>query len=263
MKKQFSFSFAFLFLIVFTLPAQVSNYNFKQYQGAYVPVATQGAFHLYYWGSNVNYADDTMHYGSNSLTKFRGLPIGFNFVFDADTQNVFGISSCGYLVLGKDSLSMYPPSSAAFPISGNGVYNILSPLGGGFVHGAIKIKYETLGISPNRVLTVQWENLSSNQSNNTVADRDSLDFQVKLFEAGNKIQFVYGPMQWCSLSSNAAYQVGIKGNSNVDFYSRLLLDAWDKTVTAFNPSASCRLNKKIHPSEGTVFEFNPPPASCD
>ncbi len=253
----------FILFFSFNTIAQVGNYNFKVIQGNYNPVATQAAFHQNNSSIGINFAEDTLHYGSSSGTKFRGLPIGFDFVFDGDTQSVFGISSLGYMVLGKDSVLMYSPWSNGFAISGNGVSKIISPMGGSYVNGAIIIKYETVGISPNRVLIVQWENMTSNFDYNNPSDRDSLDFQVKLFETENKIQFVYGSMQWCSLPSNARYEVGIKGNTNSDFNSRLLFSDWEKTIPACYPTANCRLNKKIFPAIGTIYEFTPAPSSCD
>jgi GEVED domain/Secretion system C-terminal sorting domain len=52
------------------------------------------------------------------------------------------------------------------------------------------LKYEVSGTTPNRVLTVQWENVEVfNYAG------PSLNFQVKLYETTNVIEYVYGVMQ--------------------------------------------------------------------
>ncbi|MGK4567504.1 hypothetical protein [Flavobacterium sp. 3HN19-14] len=52
------------------------------------------------------------------------------------------------------------------------------------------VKYEITGTTPNRVLTVQWENVEL--FNYPAA---SLNFQVKLYEVDSHIEYVYGVMQ--------------------------------------------------------------------
>jgi len=52
-----------------------------------------------------------------------------------------------------------------------------------------EIRYETSGTAPNRIFTVQWKNVHWYQEPGT-----DQNFQVKLFETSNNIQFVYGAM---------------------------------------------------------------------
>ncbi|MGV3697505.1 Ig-like domain-containing protein, partial [Flavobacterium sp.] len=52
------------------------------------------------------------------------------------------------------------------------------------------VKYEITGTAPNRVLTVQWENLELFNY-----PGPSLNFQVKLYETTNVVEYVYGVMQ--------------------------------------------------------------------
>jgi hypothetical protein len=52
------------------------------------------------------------------------------------------------------------------------------------------VKYEITGSAPNRVLTVQWENLELFNY-----PGPSLNFQAKLYETTNVIEYVYGVMQ--------------------------------------------------------------------
>ncbi|WP_445454308.1 T9SS type A sorting domain-containing protein [Flavobacterium sp. 25HG05S-40] len=52
------------------------------------------------------------------------------------------------------------------------------------------VKYEITGSTPNRVLTVQWENIELFNY-----PGPSLNFQVKLYEGTNVVEYVYGVMQ--------------------------------------------------------------------
>jgi hypothetical protein len=72
--------------------------------------------------------------------------------------------------------------------------------------GATTIKYQTLGTTPNRVFTVEWKNILSYSSVAT----SRLNFQVKLYESSNIIEFHYGSTVNGSHNGNESASIGVK-----------------------------------------------------
>ena len=65
-----------------------------------------------------------------------------------------------------------------------------------------QITYKVLGSAPNRVFVVQWKNILANYNASTTTT--FLNFQVKLYETSNLIDFVYGPLIAGSFPSDAS-----------------------------------------------------------
>lgn len=74
------------------------------------------------------------------------------------------------------------------------------------------IKYQVDGVSPNRILTVEWAGLEKY----TIAG-PNLNFQVKFYETSNNIEFVYGTMEGFNgtLNTSYTYKTGMNGESIV------------------------------------------------
>lgn len=67
------------------------------------------------------------------------------------------------------------------------------------------IKYVTSGVSGNRIFTLEWVHFSIDQSNT-----DHVNFQVKLYEADSKIEFIYGSMNAALITPS--YTCGINAS---------------------------------------------------
>lgn len=110
------------------------------------------------------------NYGGTTVTQFRAVTNGFMTLNPGNTntsyQNGIANSTSNNYVLAPFWEDLYVNSSAQY------------------------VKYEITGTSPNRVLTVQWENV---EIYNYAGP--SINFQVKLYESDSHIEYVYGVMQ--------------------------------------------------------------------
>jgi hypothetical protein len=77
------------------------------------------------------------------------------------------------------------------------------------------VHYQVTGTTPNRVLTVQWRNLSRAVSSNcsSPCSYGNYNFQVKLYEADGNIEFVYGTMTTGSDELSKRYSCGLNSAS--------------------------------------------------
>lgn len=110
------------------------------------------------------------------------LPIGFSFGFYGNLYNDFYISSNGFITFNANEDdgccngqnipdSNEPNNLIAFD------WNDIDPEEGG------TIRYETIGVAPNRILIMDWDNVTHIDNSNNVTTS-----QVKLFEGSNRIE---------------------------------------------------------------------------
>jgi hypothetical protein len=113
------------------------------------------------------------------------------------------------------------------------------------------IKYLTTGTAPNRILTVEWINMSEwpNHSSST-------NFQVKLFESTGVIEFVYGSMSPGS-GFTWDYTLGINGPtlSATPTAAQILMQQTQNTTT-FN--ATVQNSLATVPASNSMLTFTPP-----
>lgn len=143
-----------------------------------------------------------------------GLNIGFNFNYQGINYPTFSISSNGYISL----LPANGTGTSVVPnnIGGNSPVRVIAPFWDDLAFADYRnISYQVSGTSPNRVLTVQWANATINvgSASGPVSTDVNLNFQVKLYEGTNNIEFIYGNMQGFKGTSNLAYSysVGLAG----------------------------------------------------
>ncbi|MDW8272770.1 MAG: G8 domain-containing protein [Chitinophagales bacterium] len=95
------------------------------------------------------------------------------------------------------------------------------------------MKYQILGNAPNRVLVVEWKNMESFSNPNGT----DLSFQIRLYENGDSIEYVYGRMQGFDGSTNFtwSYSLGLKGtNTNAQRQSQQVANSRQFVNTAVN-----------------------------
>src|SRR5688572_13363296 len=172
-------------------------------------------------------------------------PIGFTFNFNGTNFTDFSLNTNGFIKLGTTPISSTANQTniyaAAFPD-----INIIAPLAGTDLQGAAnqttnptEFRVATTGTAPNRVTTIQFENLSDKPTGTgttaTPTQFATLNFQVKLFEGTNNIEFVYGP--WTASANAAAAQIftiGLKGTTG-GANDRLGMGNLPTTGTALTP----------------------------
>ena len=131
--------------------------------------------------------------------------IGFNFVWAGTTFTTVGISANGYLKLGGVTNNIYSnaPTSQANTISAMNA----DLQGAGLSTSNIRI--DTVGTAPYRTCVIQFRDWSSYYYNTSIL----YNFQIRLNETTNSVEFVYGP---CSNSSYTVY-TGCSGATTADY----------------------------------------------
>jgi hypothetical protein len=126
------------------------------------------------------------------------IPIGFSFNYNATDFTTFGISTNGTIKLGTGSAGY---SNA---LASNA--NVLAPMWDDNNLSAGTITYSIVGTAPNRILTVDWNNVSIGGSGATTGSTNQ--YQIQLFETSNIIKFNYGSL---NTTNTLSASIGISG----------------------------------------------------
>jgi len=215
-------------------PDSVFNYSFSWIITTYTPIPS---------GSVIakGYEDDST---------FGNIPIGFNFNYDNNNYTVVGVSDNGWVQPGAIS----PPVQYVYPmICSTFVRPVICPLNADLLGSAgDTIRYLTSGTAPNRVFAVEWCHFGFHPYGN-----NEMNFELKLFESSNKVEFAYQPI---STATFASIQVGLLGQS--DYASRTETSSWAST-TAGTACAYCSFGGSTIPPNGLTFTFIPQPVGIE
>lgn len=198
--------------------------------------------------------------GTNEEVEGAGFPIGFDFKYNGIVMNCFAIGSVGCINLGKDIVHSVG-NSIGYGFNTGGGYNEpqfsnligCMPSSDAFGSLTTQFQYKTTGVSPNRVLTVQFKDLNYNLSiwNFEIV---TANLQIKLYEGSNKIEFVFGTytndIKLCGLSC------GLKG-TGTDVHLRQ--GSFQENVRTTS-TQKLTWDKTTYPAPGFTFTFTPPPA---
>ena len=161
-----------VFLFTVSSFAQINNYSFESGTTTYADIAG---------GTTIVTASTAV--GNPSTIQ----NIGFTFNYLGINYTQFSVNSAGLLRLG---------STVVTNESGNNIVSTtntpkLMPWWDDMYTSAVGsnggVSFVSSGTAPNRVLTVQWKVTNSNTTNTTVQN-----FQVKLYETSNKVEYLYG-----------------------------------------------------------------------
>jgi hypothetical protein len=132
--------------------------------------------------------------------------IGFNFSYLGTSYSQVRINTNGWLSLnlsGPDATST--DNLSLFNI--NTPTTTLAPWWDDLkADGTTTIKYLTSGTTPSRIFTVEWKNILAYNALATAR----LNFQVKLYEGTNVIEFCYGTVTSGSHNTNEGASIGVK-----------------------------------------------------
>jgi hypothetical protein len=222
-----------------SLVAQVSNYSFSEDLISYAPISGGTVYNS---GNGPNRIDDQT---------YSNLPIGFTFNYNGVDYNEFSISANGFIAFGATVSNSFTPISSATASN-----NSLSALG--FDLQAVEknsgsnIRYETIGVSPNRTFIVQWTNFQRYGQSGM-----NIDFQIQLLESNGEIHFVYGPNS--NINSNLYLpQVGLRGDNSSDFVNRtsIGIGPWlANSLSGLLNSDGMNFTAGSMPGEGTRFKW--------
>ncbi len=239
MKKIYSLLFA---LVSFTTAvfAQPSNYIFAGSTGSYTAIT----------GTDLGAAAQGDDVAVGNLT------IGFPFVYNGTTFNVFAAASNGFIELGS-TLTYANNTAAGWTPSTNaltGRANVIAGLWDDNNTTGSTIIYSTTGSSPNRVLTVQWTGVHIGGGGSST--NPTINMQILLYETSNRIQVIYGTTSAAFTSTTAS--IGLSGN-----VGNFLSVTPTATTTPYGTTSNITENTSISASTffptGTTYTFTPPP----
>ncbi|MDZ4667995.1 MAG: T9SS type A sorting domain-containing protein [bacterium] len=157
------------------------------------------------------------------------LPIGFSFSFNGAIYDSFTFSTNGFIKLGKDTASRHflftahaqPPPNGPFtsttlPTPTATDSSILFAFGQDLYPGSnnAEYRYFTTGSPGTQVCTIQWKNVKDKLQATVGGLWDTINFQIKLYEGTNVIEYRYG--KWTSTVNLAVARfsaVGIVGKN--------------------------------------------------
>src|SRR5690606_647474 len=234
--------FVFFFLLSFNgANAQVSVYNFSESLSGYTPLSgTPTVAFAAPWNNNAPVA----------------ATIPFNFNFNGVDYTTCRISPNGFITFG----TTVPGGAIITPLSNNGLYTgAVSALGMDLVSNGQPIVYGTEGTAPNRVFVIQWADAVRG------VIPGNYNFQIRLHETSNIIDFSYGP---CSSTSDipVTSQVGLRGpNTNmaagsVINRSMAANQVWyNNTVPGTANNSFVRTVDLAYPDLGLRYRWTPAP----
>ncbi|SDY48836.1 T9SS type A sorting domain-containing protein [Hymenobacter psychrophilus] len=158
-------------------------------------------------------------------------PIGFSFSFNGQSFTSFVLNTNGAIRLGAVApsaadlfITQDQGSTSTDPLTSTNAANtnILMPFNidliAGTAAGGAEYRVATTGTAPNRVCTIQWKNVSDKAGSGTdmaATQYASFNFQVKLYETANRVEFVYGAAVAGTGTPGARFpNVGIKGSGS-------------------------------------------------
>jgi cyanophycinase-like exopeptidase len=212
------------FLLVSASTNAQTSYDFTASSGTFTPLT--GATDV-----NEIETDDIL---SNTI------PIGFTFTFFGTDYTQLKAGSNGFLnfeVSGSDSYNENDIRNPGYPI--------IAPLWDDLNGGGGAASYKLEGTPGSQIFTFEWINWRWNY-NATFAN---ISFQVKLYEDGDKIEFIYNNIGGPTVLASAS--VGITGTDSDRFYS-----LFDTSPSAtLDPSGNDLINTK--PASGQTYAFLP------
>lgn len=210
-------------------------------------------------------------------------PIGFSFSFNGQSFTSFVLNTNGAMRLGTVApsaadlfITQDQNSTSTDPLTSTNPANtnILMPFNidliAGTAAGGTEYRVATTGTAPNRVCTVQWKNVSDKAGSGTdmaATQYASFNFQVKLYETANRVEFVYGAAVAGTGTPGARFpNVGIKGSGSAAGQTVLgtrasSTAAWSTTTFATGTYTTFTHNFRstTTPDLGRTYRFNQAP----
>ncbi len=196
---------------------------------------------------------------TNNEEVFNAVPIGFDFIYNAQPYTAVSISCNGFIAMGSTV------TTSNTPLSTGATNNVVAAMTRDLISRSDgSLKSLLSGTAPNRIFTIQWKNYRRNTG---TAANDTLNFQIQLHETSNGyqnvIKFAYGYFKAANSGTAANVQCGLRGAANTDFNNRTTTTSWTATTLGLVNTATCTMNNTIVPPNGLVFNWvvsaDPPP----
>ncbi len=211
-------------------------YNFTVTSGTYTPVTGTGL--------TFSSADEA----SVTIT----MPFTFNYCGNNYTSLV--VNTNGVVTFGTTV-------SLGNSLASTSYINVLAPFWDDLSSSSTSghISYYTEGTAPNQILTIQYSDVCR-----WGASTYLLNFQIKLYETTNSIEFVYGSGFTNYVYSSATSSIGINNSRNNSTYYISITPTGSGTATSSNLIPNDAINASVanYLTSGTTYTFTPPAAFC-
>jgi len=210
--------------------------------------------------------------------------IGFTFSYNGASFTQFVLNTNGIMRLGAAAPSVANlfgayetgQSPGIDPISSTSAadINLLAPFNFDLQDGsagAAEYRVATTGTAPNRVCTVQWKNVRDKAGSVNATQFDNFEFQVKLYETTNTVEFVYGNTvsATAGASINRFPTVAIKGSGSSAGQDILVnksssTTAWSTaffSTGTYSNGYTLNYRRTYGPDLGRTFRFAVAPAN--
>ncbi|WP_162915353.1 LamG-like jellyroll fold domain-containing protein [Paraflavitalea soli] len=207
----------------------ITNYTFAASTGTFTalsaPLTTT-------WSGNTDDASSAL------------IPIGFDFWYMGVRYTNISASSNGWITLGSTiSDNLYTNNLT----SGGAPRPVIAPLWDDLELGAFtNVTYQTTGTTGSRVFTLQYLNTRWYYLNPGIV----MSFQVKLYEATGRVQFVYRPEATAALQASASIGITAAATGSGNFLS---VNNAGTSVSSTNEA-----NVTSKPVSGRTYSFTPP-----
>ena len=175
------------------------------------------------------------------------IQIGFSFPYGETTYSSLKVSSNGWVGFGPNITH----SNLSNQLNSTTWHPVLAPLWDDTSLSGGNCQYLLSGTAPNRVFTIQYDNLKWNYS-----ATNQFNMQVRLYENG-KVDFVYGSAVGTPNSPSASIGINMGPGGSGWFFS--VTPGTPSTVSTTNENASI----STFPPSGTIFEFLPSVAAAN
>jgi|GEM_PF-2816307 len=248
-KTFFYIGFVLLFLFSITVFGQQPSYQFSPIAGTYTSIAggTKAALQAVNPGGIFSATNQGFQ---------NGVPIGFSFVYNNTTYTTVNISTNGYLTLGEgfgiSTLAKYYQNDLSNgPSTFTNARPVIAPLWDNMdVQNDSNLTYTTTGTAPNRVFTVQWQNVFWDYLN----FNPTISFQVKFYEGTNVIDFVYKTIGTFVGTYSGGASIGLTSTSNGPVTFMSLSDFSANPSVSYLQSTN---NIATLPLSGQTYRFTP------
>ncbi len=180
----------------------------------------------------------------NDDSSFGTFPIGFNFTYHGVVFTTFGLNANGFIQLGALPGSSYSPLTA--------IPNCVSLMGCdlyGLAAGNY-IRYQTTGVTPNRVTRVQWTNWGKYSSG-----LNEFTAQIQLFETSNVVAITYFAAPGVTTFTA---QVGLTGAAVTDFNDRTTTTSWAASTLGASNAVTMTFSSAVKPAANLSYVWTPP-----
>ncbi|GEM_PF-1662350 len=222
----------------------------------------------------------TISVANNDDANSLPVDLGFSFKFNCLSFNKFILNTNGFIKLGetnpsKANLFLSTPTS----VKEEGLYSkdnrdmyILAPFNYDLTAGTGTPEYRvyTEGSAPNRITTIQFKNLADKTISTIKNQFTNIEFQIKLYETTNTIEFIYGTWTVSANANQSRYShIGIKGggygSSNIVALYKGSTSNWSSgTFYKANYNSEVWIvNKSYNVTSGRTLRFTSPYLSSD